>query len=265
MNLMAYVTTETGLFDGVDDDEEDDNVGSVKGSARGGRNDNNNDDDEEEEEEEEEESEGGKEEENNGGGVDDEVMDDNEIEQVFFGDNYDNDNNSISVNVSGGNDYASKDYPFFDRVWHWISPFKVVNEKNRCAVEARILIEAGQAVDECATTEEKVLHEKMHMEYTRLICAIPLDHFESEAVFDVMLLQLKGAKAAEAAFTGKSLWRQKKKVCRSVKNLAAEMPGASNFHCIPSGQSLRDAFKKLICKKFAMRKGAKKDPLSHMR
>ena len=96
------------------------------------------------------------------------------------------------------------------------------------------------------------------MEYARLICAIPLDCFESEAVFDVMLLQLKGAKAAEAAFTGKSLWSQQKEVHKSVKNLAVEMPGASNLYCIPSGQSLRDAFKKLICKKFATRKGAKK-------
>jgi hypothetical protein len=107
-------------------------------------------------------------------------------------------------------------------------------------------------------TEEKVLYEKMHMEYTRLIRTIPLYRFESEGVFDVMLLQLKGAKAAEAAFTGKSLWRQQKEVCRSVKNLAVEMPGASHFHCIPSGQSLRDAFKKLICKTFVTRKGVKK-------
>ena len=149
-------------------------------------------------------------------------MDNDEIARTFFGDNYDNDDDSIGV--EGGNDYASEEYPFFDRMWHWMSPFKVVNEKNRRAVEACILIEASQSVDECATTEEKVLHEKMHMEYTRLIRAIPLDRFESEAVFDAMLLQLKGAKAAEAAFTGKSLWRQQKEVCKYVKNLAAEMP-----------------------------------------
>ena len=184
-------------------------------------------------------------------------MDNNEIEQLFGNNNADKDD-SIGKNVNGGNDYASEDYPFFDRVWHWMSPFLVINEKNRCTVEACILIEAGQAVDECATTAEKVLHEKMHMEYTWLICTIPLDCFESEEVFDVMLLQLKGAKAAEAAYTGKSLWRQQKEARRSVKNLAAEMPGASNFHCISSGQSLRDAFKKIICKKFSTRKGAKK-------
>ena len=61
VNVETQLTTETGLFDGVDDDEEDDNVGSVKRSARGGRNDKDDD-------EEEEESEGGKEEENKGGG-----------------------------------------------------------------------------------------------------------------------------------------------------------------------------------------------------
>ena len=38
----------------------------------------------------------------------------------------------------------------------------------------------------------------------------------------------------------------------------AETPGASNFHSLPNGTSLRDAMKKLICKKFAARKGGKK-------
>ncbi len=32
--------------------------------------------------------------------MDEEVMDDNEIEQVFFGDNYDNDDDSIGMNVN---------------------------------------------------------------------------------------------------------------------------------------------------------------------
>ena len=108
-----------------------------------------------------------------------------------------------------------------------------VNEKNPRAVEACTIIEADQAENECATAGEKVQHEKMHMEYTRLINAIQLNR-----------LQLNGAKAAKEAFIGKSLWRQQKEVRRSVKNLAVEMPGASNFHCLPSGQSLRDAFKK---------------------
>ena len=63
--VETQLTTETGLFDGVDDEEEDDDVVSVKRSARGGQNDK---DDDDEEEEEEEESEGEKEEENNGGG-----------------------------------------------------------------------------------------------------------------------------------------------------------------------------------------------------
>ena len=36
------------------------------------------------------------------------------------------------------------------------------------------------------------------------------------------------------------------------------MPGAANFHSLPSGHSLRDAMKKLICRKYASRKGAKK-------
>jgi hypothetical protein len=184
------------------------------------------------------------------------MLDDDEIAAAFFGAN---DSDDDSIGVDGGNDYASEEYPFFDRMWHWMSPFKVISEKHRRAVEACILIEAGQAVDECATTEEKVLHEKMYMEYTRRVREIQLDRFESEAVFDAMLLQLKGAKAAEAVFSGKSLWRQQKEVRKCVKNLAAEMPGASNFHCLPSGQSLRDAFKKLICKKFATRKGAKKE------
>ncbi len=36
------------------------------------------------------------------------------------------------------------------------------------------------------------------------------------------------------------------------------MPGATNFHSIPSGNSLQDVMKTLICNKFAKRKGAKK-------
>ena len=45
---------------------------------------------------------------------------------------------------------------------------------------------------------------------------------------------------------------------RHVRNLSAEMPGATNFYSLPSGNSLRDAMKYLICKKYAKRKGAKK-------
>jgi hypothetical protein len=47
-------------------------------------------------------------------------------------------------------------------------------------------------------------------------------------------------------------------VKRNVRNLSAEMPGATNFHSLPSGNSIRGAIKKLICKKYAKRKGAKK-------
>ena len=83
---------------------------------------------------------------------------------------YDDDN--IGVNGNGGNDYASKEYPFFNHVWHWLSPFKVVNVKNRHAVEARILIEAGQAVDDCMMTKEKVFHsqEDAHGVRTAHLC-----------------------------------------------------------------------------------------------
>jgi hypothetical protein len=70
-----------------------------------------------------------------------------------------------------------------------------------------------------------------------------------------MLLQLKGGK--EPSFRGKTLWRQQKEARRNARSLAAEMPGAANVHLLPSGHSLRNAMKKLICKKFASRKGAK--------
>lgn len=72
------------------------------------------------------------------------------------------------------------------------------------------------------------------------------------AVYDAMLLQLKGGK--EPSFSGKTLWRQQKEAQRNVRTLAAEMPGAANFHSLPSGHSLRDAMKTLICKKFVTRK-----------
>ncbi len=44
----------------------------------------------------------------------------------------------------------------------------------------------------------------------------------------------------------------------NVRSLAAEMPDAANFHLLPSGHSLCNAMKKLICKKLASRKEAKK-------
>ncbi len=89
----------------------------------------------------------------------------------------------------------------------------------------------------------------------QLLCDILSERFESVAVQDAMLLQLKGGKAKDAVFTGKTLWRQQKEVCTSVKKLGSEMLGATSFHCLPSGHSLRDAFKKSICKKFVARKG----------
>ncbi len=164
-----------------------------------------------------------------------------------------NDDDSVG---SGVNDYAAQTYEFFDRVWHWMDPFTVINAKNRRAVEACILIEAGQTVDESATADEAVRDEKMRVAYTRLLREIGHERFDSEQVQNDMLLQLKGKQTT--TFTGKSLWRQQKDARKCVRSLAGEMPGAANFHSIPSGNSLRDAMKTLICKKFARRKGAKK-------
>jgi hypothetical protein len=176
-----------------------------------------------------------------------------EVEINLFGGCGDDD----SIGDGGGTyDYATQDYEFFDCVWHWMDPITLINERNRRAVEACILIEAGQSVDESATTDENCLHESMRVTCMRLLRDIPRNPFESVAVMDAMLLQLKGGK--EPSFSGKSLWRRQKELRRSIRALAAEMPGASNFHLLPSGNSLRDAMKKLICKKFAKRKGAKK-------
>ncbi|KAL7444393.1 hypothetical protein ACHAXH_009993 [Discostella pseudostelligera] len=165
-----------------------------------------------------------------------------------------NDDDSIGHNHA--NDYASQEFDLLDRIFHWMDPVTIINERNRRAFEACILIEAGQSVDEGATTDENTLHEIMRVSYTRLLRDIPADRFESVAVRDAMLLQLKGGK--EPSFSGKTLWRQQKEARKSVRTLAAEMPGATNFHSLPSGHSLRDAMKRLVCKKFIVRKGAKK-------
>ena len=155
-----------------------------------------------------------------------------------------------------GNNYTAEKFDFLERVWHWMYPSTVINERNRRAIEICILIEAGQAVDESSTTDETRLHENMRVTYTKLVRDIPSDRFESKAIYDAMLLQLKGGK--EPSFSGKTLWRQQKEAQKNVRSLAAEMPGAANFHTLPSGHSLRDAMKKLICRKYASRKGAKK-------
>jgi hypothetical protein len=96
----------------------------------------------------------------------------------------------------------------------------------------------------------------MRVAYTRLLREIGHERFDSEQVQNDMMLQLKGKQTT--TFTGKSLWRQQKDARKCVRSLAGEMPGAANFHSIPSGLSLRDAMKTLICKKFAKRKGATK-------
>jgi hypothetical protein len=96
----------------------------------------------------------------------------------------------------------------------------------------------------------------MRVAYTTLLRKIPQERFLTEKVMNEMLLQLKGGQGV--AFTGASLWRQYAVIKRHVRNLSAEMPGATNFYSLPSGNSLRDAMKYLICKKYAKRKGAKK-------
>ncbi len=186
---------------------------------------------------------------------DDEELNDEEIEDAInlFEPNDDDDDDA---SIGGGNDYAAQTYEFFDRVWHWMDPISRISDKNRRAVESCILIEAGQSVDESATADDNILHERMRVAYTRLLREIPHERFESEAVMNEIFLQLKGGR--EPSFSGKTLWRQYKEVKKGVRALAAEMPGASNFHSLPSGTSLRDAMKKLICKKFAGRKGKKK-------
>ena len=218
--------------------------GSVS-RKKGGEYDDNNDDDDSDANEKEIENIGGKDDEYNDTEIGGEVN--------FFAGIDDDSENPEDV---GSTDYAAQDYDFFERVWHWMSPTTIITEKNRRAVEICILLEAGQAVDEGATTDENRLHENMRVIYTRLLRDIPSDHFESDAVYDAMMLQLKGGK--EPSFSGKMLWRQQKEARKNVRSLAAEMPGAASFNSLPSGNSLRDAMKKLICKKFVARKGAKK-------
>ena len=225
--------------DNKDDGPVDDDDGSITTKKKGGGSDG--------------DSEGGEKE----VAVDEELNED-EIEDAMNlfeagRDNYDDDE---SIGGGGGNDYAAQAYEFFDRLWHWMDPITLISEKNRRAVESCILIEAGQSVDESATTDDNVLHEHMRVAYTRLLRDISHERLESEAVRNEMLWQLKGGR--EPSFSGKTLWRQYKEVKKGVRALAAEMPGASNFHSLPSGTSLRDAMKKLICKKYAARKGAKK-------
>ena len=70
-------------------------------------------------------------------------------------------------------------------------------------VEICILIETGQTVDESANTDEARLHENMRVLYTKLLHDIPRERFESESVYDSMLLQLKGGK--EPSLSGKTI------------------------------------------------------------
>ena len=73
-------------------------------------------------------------------------------------------------------------------------PSTVITKKQCLAIEICILIKAGQAVGESATTDETRLHENMHVSYTRLLRDIQSNLFESKVVYDAMLLQLKGGK-----------------------------------------------------------------------
>ena len=183
----------------------------------------------------------------------DDELNNDEI-QDYFAVNNDDDDDSFGGGF--GNDYAAQDYDLFDRIWHWIDPVTIITDGNRRAIESCIVIEAGMSVEETATTEDTVLHERMRVAYTRLLRKIPPERFESEKVMNDTLLQLKGGQGV--SFTGTSLWRQYAVIRKHVRNLSAEMPGATNFHSLPSGNSLRDAMKKLICKKYVKRKGAKK-------
>ncbi len=133
----------------------------------------------------------------------------------------------------GANHYASEDYPFIDCTKHWMNIITLISDMNHHTVEACILLEAGQLVDESAMTDENCLHEMMQVAHMQLLHGIPSERFESEAVQDVVLLQLKGGKAKDAMFTGKTLWRQQKEVHKSVKNLASEMPGAASSTVSP--------------------------------
>ena len=126
-----------------------------------------------------------------------------------------------------------------------------INEKNRRAVESALLIQAGIIVEESATTDENCLHELMYTTYQSILRDIPFDRFENSGLRDAMSLNYKGAK--EPVCNGKSLWRQQKEVRKNVRNLAGEMPGAANFNVMPSGTGLRDAWQKLIIKKFQTR------------
>ena len=149
------------------------------------------------------------------------------------------------------NDYAAQEYDFMDRLWHWFAPATHITDKNRRAVESVLLIQAGIIVEESATTDENRLHELMYSTYQSLLRDIPNDRYENELMRDTMTLNYKGGK--EPVCNGKSLWRQQKEVRKNVRNLAAEMPGAANFNLMPSGTGLRDAWQKLIVKKYTTR------------
>ena len=90
----------------------------------------------------------------------------------------------------------------------------VITDKNHCAVESVLLIQAGIIVEELPTTDENSLHNLMYSTYQSLLCDIPQDRFENELMRDTMILNYKGGK--EPVCYGKSLWRQQKEVRKNV-------------------------------------------------
>jgi hypothetical protein len=51
--------------------------------------------------------------------------------------------NDDSIGGGRGNDYTAQDYDLFDRVWHWMYPFTIIEEDYCRAIESCILIKLG--------------------------------------------------------------------------------------------------------------------------
>ncbi len=147
--------------------------------------------------------------------------------------------------TSGEGDYAVADFSVQQRVMHFLRE-RIDNRKNRQNVEICLLVEAGSSVSNERATTSDVRNQMMLERYVNLVRSFQADDFVSPSVQEEMAMKLFNAKEG---ITGAHLWK-KFEYWRKESRFLYTPKLPSDLSSIPSGQQLRDVYKKFIVDRF---------------
>ena len=144
----------------------------------------------------------------------------------------------------GEGDYSVNEFSVQQRVMHFLR--QKIDRGNSLNVEICLLLEAGTSVSDESTTVANLRNDMMMTRYVNLVRNFSSEDFIEPAIQEDMALRLFNAKKT---MTGMRLWEKFVAWRKEVRTMyTPKLP--REISSIPSGQQLRDIYRKFVLDRF---------------